>query len=324
MRASRLLTILLTLQTKGRASADALARALEVSVRTIYRDVDELSAAGVPVYAERGPGGGFALLEGYRTRLTGLSEAEAEALPLVLLSEAAADLGVAGAAASARLKLTAALTPPGGASADRVAERFHVDPVGWFGEKEAAPLLPAVAERVWSGRRARIAYDGWSRAGEMDVDPLGLVLKGGRWYLAAAVAGRPRTFRVAAIGALSPIDQPAGRPAGFDLAAYWAEAVAGFHARTLSDRALVRVSSEGLRLMRDLSPLAWRAALRSGRPAALEGWTLARIPVEPGPFGVRTLLRFGSELEVLRPRALRTAVAEEIARLVMLYGEATG
>src|ERR1700758_149981 len=152
MRASRLLSILMLLQTRGRMTARALADEFEVSVRTIYRDIDHLSAADVPVYADRGPNGGFELLDGYRTRLTGLSAAEASTLFLAGLPGPAAELGLAELMATAQLKLAAAL-PVG---AERIAARFHLDPAGWFSAPPVGEFLPLVARAVWSERRLRI------------------------------------------------------------------------------------------------------------------------------------------------------------------------
>src|SRR5512143_1952796 len=222
MRASRLLSLLILLQMRGRMSAEALAAEFEVSVRTIYRDVDQLSAAGVPVYAERGRNGGFALLDGYRTRLTGFTPAEAEALLLAGVGPAAADLGVGAEAAAAQLKLLASLPPDSGASAQRVAARFHLDPVNWYRRVEASEILPAVANAVWGERRIRVRYESWRDLVDRDLDPLGLVLKAGVWYLVAAVKGQARTYRVSNIRALEVLSAKAQRPARFDLARYWA------------------------------------------------------------------------------------------------------
>src|SRR3954468_8478197 len=144
MRASRLLSILLLLQTRGRMTAQALADEFETSVRTIYRDIDQLSAAGVPVYADRGRAGGFQLMEGYRTQLTGLSSAEAETLFLAGLPGPAAQLGLGDAMAQAQLKLLAALPAEGRQGAARVASRFHLDPIGWFRSAEHADVLPSL------------------------------------------------------------------------------------------------------------------------------------------------------------------------------------
>src|SRR6267154_616098 len=173
MRASRLLSILLLLQARGRMTAEALASEFEVSVRTIYRDVDQLNAADVPIYADRGPSGGFQLLDGYRTRLTGLSPAEAETLSL------------AGVLTAAQLKLSAALPERARANAGRIAARFHLDPVGWFRSADEAKLLPTIANAVWNEKCLDVHYRRAEGAVERRLQPLGLVLKAGVWYLVA-------------------------------------------------------------------------------------------------------------------------------------------
>ena len=179
MRASRMLSILTTLQAKGQVTAPELAEACEVSVRTIYRDIDALSASGAPVYADRGPGGGFALLDGYRTRLTGLTDAEAETLFLGGLAGPAAQLGLREVMATTQLKLLAALPTERQAAAERIASRFHLDPVGWHRDAEEAARLPALAQAVWTCRRIAVAYESWKGLVERTLSPLGLILKGG-------------------------------------------------------------------------------------------------------------------------------------------------
>src|ERR1700722_6684659 len=158
MRASRLLSILMLLQTRGRMTAQVLAAEFEVSVRTIYRDIDQLSAADVPVYADRGPSGGFELLDGYRTKLTGLSPAEAATLFLAGLPGPAAELGLADVLTTAQLKLTAALPEGARATANRVSARFHLDPVGWFRSADDARLLPIIANAVWNEKCLDVHY----------------------------------------------------------------------------------------------------------------------------------------------------------------------
>jgi predicted DNA-binding transcriptional regulator YafY len=248
MRASRLLSILILLQMRGRLSAEALAAEFEVSVRTIYRDVDQLSAAGVPIYAERGRSGGFALLDGYRTRLTGFTPAEADALLLAGVGGAAADLGIGADAAAAQLKLLASLPPDSGASAQRVAQRFHLDPLNWYSRAEAIDILPALASAVWSDTRVRLRYESWKDVVTRDVDPLGLVLKGGIWYLVAAVKGKPRTYRVSNIQEFEVLKARVKRPARFDLGRYWREWARDFEARLLEERAVVKLSPAGRRI----------------------------------------------------------------------------
>ena len=232
MRASRLLSLQMLLETHGRMSAQALAEALEVSVRTLYRDVDQLSAAGVPIYAERGRNGGFALLPGWKTTLTGLTPSEAQAVFLSGLPGPAQDLGLGGDVAGARLKLLAALPAAWRDDAQRVSARLHLDPVDWYRESDPTPHLPTVAAAVWSGHQITLRYEGWARTAERTVSPLGLVLKAGVWYLVALPMGAdargPRTYRVSNILAATALDQPARRPARFDLPGYWAASIRRF------------------------------------------------------------------------------------------------
>ena len=198
MRASRLLSILTTLQARGRVTAQVLAEECEVSLRTIYRDVDALSAAGIPVYSERGSAGGYRLLDGYRTRLNGLSAREAEALFLTGLSGPAADLGLGAAMAAAQLKLLVAMPADLRAGAERMRARFHLDAPAWFGEAEQPANLQLVAGAVWKQLRIRMRYRSWKAERERIVEPLGLVLKGGAWYLVGRCDGTPEPIGSAA------------------------------------------------------------------------------------------------------------------------------
>ena len=323
MRSSRLLSLLLRLQLRGRVSAAELAAEFEVAVRTIYRDLDALSAAGVPVHAQRGRGGGIVLDPGWRTALTGLTAPEARGVALAGLRGAALDLGLGAEAADVQLKLLASLPPDAAADAARIAERFHVDPLPWYHRPESLPLLPALAAAVWAGRRVRVRYASWSAQTERTLSPLGLVLKGGLWYLVAmpvgrgrAVAGAPRTYRASGILALRELPQAATRPAGFVLAAHWPGAVAQFEARLMAGRATVRISEEGLRILRAEQPAAEAWAQRTRRPwpgRARPGWCEAELPTEGEPYAARQLLRLGTEVEVLAPASLRAAVAKEAA-----------
>ena len=199
MRAARLVQLLLLLQVHGKLTASQLAERLEVSVRTIYRDLEALSAAGVPVFTEAGPGGGCMLVDGYRTRLTGLTADEAEALALAGLPGAAADLGLGTVLAAAQLKVDAALPPELRRRAVRVRERFHLDAPGWFHGSDDVPHLATLALGVWDERRVEIDYAKAHEVVQRTVDPLGLVLKAGRWYMVAAVEDRIRTYRVSRV-----------------------------------------------------------------------------------------------------------------------------
>src|SRR5438067_2853422 len=219
MRASRLLSVLLLLQNRGRMTAEELAAELEVSVRTVYRDIEALSAAGVPVYADRGRTGGYRLVDGYRTRLTGLTEEEAQALSLAGLPVAAAELGLGTVLAAAQLKLYAALPEELRSRAGKLAERFLLDIPGWFRGVESLPRLSELARAVWENRRIKMRYRRWDATDvTRSVDPLGLILKAGNWYLAARGDGTDRSYRVSRILELAELPETFERPADFDLA----------------------------------------------------------------------------------------------------------
>jgi predicted DNA-binding transcriptional regulator YafY len=321
MLASRLLSILLTLQAKGRATAGELAREFEVSVRTIYRDIDELSAAGVPVYAEKGRNGGFHLLDGYRVRLTGLDRPEAEALFLAGLPGAAAQLGLGEARARMRLKLLAALPETARADAQRIASRFHIDPVGWFQAPDEQAVLPELARAVWEGRTATMRYDSWKGEVEREIAPLGIVLKAGTWYAVCAVEGHPRTYRVSSILDFRLGEPSEAAPAAFDLAAHWAEFAKNYEERVYTGEARLRTSAEGLWLLSRINfPMAC-AVDRAGPPDA-EGWREVVIPIESLGQATATILRLGARAEVLAPPELRAAIRETAAAVADLYRSA--
>lgn len=317
MRANRLLSILLLLQSRGRLTAQALADEFEVSVRTVYRDIDELSAAGVPVYADRGPGGGFALLDGYRTRLTGMTAGEAETLLLAGLPGPAADLGLAEPLAAARLKLLAAVPQAAGEGAARVGDRFHLDPVDWYRRAAPPPHLPAIARAVWGQRRLLIRYESWSATVRRTVDPLGLVLKAGTWYLMARIGADIRTYKVAKVLDLDVLPDGFDHPAGFDLAAQWQESLQRFARELRRAEAVLRVSPEALPLLDRLGADAAEAVLQAEPDA--EGWRRATVPIEGVGHAARLLLGFTDTIEVLEPPALRQALAEGARRVAALY-----
>jgi predicted DNA-binding transcriptional regulator YafY len=321
MLASRLLSILMLLQTRGRLSATRLAREFEVSVRTIHRDIDQLSAAGIPVYAERGRDGGFALMDGYRTRLTGLTQPEAEAIFLAGLPGPAAELGLADLLAGARLKLLAALPANIQPDAERIASRFHLDPVGWFRGADSLPCLPTIARAVWSGHFLKLRYRG---AGKTDVRPcrlapLGLVLKGGIWYLVAQSGKSVRTYRAANIHDAEIAEEIFARPKEFDLAAYWQKASRDYEASLYREQAMVRLSPNAMRRLELLGPFVSKAAQTSaGKPDRL-GWVRCAVPIESGEYGLRELMRLGDEAEILGPPAVRTQMASMLTAMARRY-----
>src|SRR5947207_9960030 len=221
MRASRLLSILLLLQARGRMTAEALASEFEVSIRTIYRDVDQLSAADVPIYADRGPSGGFQLLDGYRTKLTGLSPAEAETLSLAGLPGPAAQLGLADVLTAAQLKLSAALPERARANAGRVAARFHLDPVGWFRSADDAKLLPTISNAEGNEKTLDVRYRHDEGCVRRQLQPHGLLLKTSHWNHGDHVSTQLRSHRVSSIIHLAVTEESFKRPKDFDLARFW-------------------------------------------------------------------------------------------------------
>lgn len=319
MRASRLLSLLMLLQSRGRVSAQALAQALEVSVRTIHRDVDELSAAGVPIWADRGRLGGFQLQPGWRTRVDGLTAPEAQAMFLGGLPGPAAELGLGEAMASAQLKLLAALPEGWREDARRVSARFHLDPIDWYRGPSATDHLPAIAQAVWGERRVAMRYESWKGEVTRRVDPLGLVLKAGVWYLAAQVGNGVRTYRLSNILELESTEEPFQRPANFELAAWWQASTRRFEKGLAVDRAHLRVSAAGLKALRELGASVAQAAEATVGAPDEEGWRRVAIPIESIAHATAQMLRLGPEAQVLRPAALRRALVERLGAIAALY-----
>ena len=321
MLASRLLSILMLLQTRGRMSAAALAREFEVSVRTIHRDIDQLSAAGVPVFADRGRSGGFQLMDGYRTNLTGLTQSEAETLFLSGLPGPAAQLGLAETLTAARLKVMAALPAKVRPGADRIASRFHLDPVAWFHGAEPLPSLQVVAQGVWSERTLALSYRraGQSELRQRKLGPLGLVLKGGIWYLVAQSGKSIRTYRVSGIFDAIMLDEKFVRPKTFDLPSYWQESSRAYEAGLYHETAELRLSPAGLSRLEVLGPTVVEAAHKTVSKHDEKGWVRCSVPVESIPVGARDLLRFGEEVEVTGPPALRREMADLLTAMLQRH-----
>jgi predicted DNA-binding transcriptional regulator YafY len=320
MRASRLLSILLLLQSRGRLTAEQLAARFEVSVRTIYRDIDQLSAAEVPVYADRGPGGGFQLLDGYRTKLTGLSPAEAETLFIAGLPGPAAEMGLADALATAQLKLTAALPESTRANARRLSARFHLDPVDWFRSAASARLLPAIATAVWGETQVDVHYKSSSRDKPVSrrLQPLGLVLKAGTWYVVAAVGESVRTYRVSNFLDLQPTGERFTRPKDFDLVRFWTASSRAYEIGLYRGTARLRVSKRGMARLESLGATVQQAAQASVEPEAAGSWSRVTIPIESIEQAAYDLLKLGGEAEVLQPVALRRRVAKAAREVMQL------
>ncbi len=323
MRASRLLTLLLLLHTRGRVSAQQLAAELEISLRTVYRDIEALNGAGIPIYATRGRSGGFQLLDGYRTKLTGLTNDEADALFLSGLPGAAADLGLGSVLAATQLKLLAALPPELRERAARIRDRFHLDAPGWLRDNDVPPCLPAVAESVWNEHMVRVQYERADRTlVQRDLEPLGLVLKAGVWYLVASVPADdrgPRTYRLSRLRALAPLDQMFRRPRGFDLEQHWAAYQRDYERRIFRATATIRLSAAGRALLFLIgSPAAAAGHAAMGEPGS-DGWARTDVPIESLAHAQHALLQLGAEVEVLGPPELRALVATSLRAAARHY-----
>lgn len=316
MRADRLLSMLLLLQVHRRMTAGDLARRLEVSERTIHRDMEALSTAGVPVYAERGAGGGWALSDGYQTKLTGLSPTEVSALflrPLQVL----ADLGMERASEAALVKLLAAMDPVFRRDAEHARQRFHVDMSTWRGEGDVAPCLTHLQDGVWQDRRLRIAYEkGDGSLSERVVDPLGLVAKGNRWYLVAQEGEQVKSFRAARVRTAELLEEPALRPEGFDLAAYWAQSKTDFVAALPRYQAAVRAHPVALRRMRFSDRFA---RVERVDPPDEAGWQVVALRFDSEEEAAAFAMGFGPQVEVLEPAGLRQRVVEMARSLLEFY-----
>ena len=321
MRASRLVNLLLLLQSRGGLTASELARELEVSVRTVHRDVEELSAAGVPIFAERGPLGGIRLVDGYRTRLTGMTAEEAEGLFLSGLPGPAAQLGLGTVVAAAQLKVMAALPPELRSRASRIVQRFHLDAAGWFQATESVPHLATLSAAVWSGHTVRIAYERGEGTTERIVGPLGIVLKGGVWYVVGLVEGQMRTYRVSRVRDAELLEDRVDRPDDFDLAAYWSESSAAYERQTPMIDVVVRIPEDKLwQLMTVFGRGTVNRAerLEAGDPAGILRlrMTLSWPDEVPG-----LLMAVGPNLEVLEQTEVRDKVIDRAGRLVARYRE---
>lgn len=306
-------------------TASSLADELEVSVRTIYRDIQALSESGVPVYAEAGPGGGVQLVDGYRTRLTGLTTGEAEALFLAGVPGPVAELGLGTVLAAAQLKVLAALPPELRSRATRVAQRFHLDAPDWFRGAEEVPSLPALAEALWDDRRVEVSY----RAGlagppkSRRLEPLGLVLKAGIWYLVARRGLRVLTYRVARIESVASTQERFERPGDFDLAAYWTASQEEFLASMYRDEVRARVAPDALYLLAHaMERTAGRRAVASAEAPDDDGWIPVVIPCESLDYTHDDLLRMGDKIEVIEPVELRQRLEATARRMVERYSSA--
>jgi predicted DNA-binding transcriptional regulator YafY len=315
MRADRLLSILFQLQLHTKLTGRELAERLEVSERTIHRDMEALGNAGVPVVAERGTGGGWSLMEGYRTNLTGLSEPEVRALFVTRPARLLADLHLEEASDAALIKLLTVLPAVYRRNAELARQRILIDVTGWTRPSDRVLHLPLLQDAVWRERKVRITY------GDKDphvrlAGPLGLVAKGSIWYLVAEVDGDVRTYRVSRVQDVEILDEPFVRPEGFDLARFWEESAVRFKERLPRYEAVIRAEP---------SALPWiQAMIRfGGIDNVTEEAGLARISMhfDTEEVARAVLLGFGDRVEVLAPPSLRDGILAAARALLSRSGE---
>jgi predicted DNA-binding transcriptional regulator YafY len=320
MRADRLLSILLLLQTRGQVTAGELAERLEVSERTIHRDMEALSMAGVPVYARRGTGGGWVLPDDYRTETAGLNDAEVHAVFLANPRRLLADLGLNQAAEQGLIKLLSALPTSHRHDAEQIRQRLHIDVSTWRGGEESVPLLPQLHAALLDDRRIRVTYGRpGAEPSERTIDPLGLVAKGNIWYLIGLSAGEKRTYRVSRISSVETLEEPATRPAEFDLAGYWESSKAAFVERLPQYQFTALVDAGRLEEVRQAG--RWSRVETVDRGGD-DGRCLVTIRSEREIDAIGLALSFGASLEVIEPAELRAAVMRELEAARAQYGAA--
>lgn len=320
MRADRLLTILLLLQARGRMTAQQLADEVEVCQRTIYRDMEALSGAGVPIYADRGAGGGFALLDRYRTTLTGLNRDEVRALFMVNIPGPLAQLGLGDELKAAWLKLSAALPEARRPEEILVRQRFYIDSTWWFQAEEPVPHLPILQKAVWQDRRLHLTVRlPRNTVREWLVDPYALVAKAGVWYLVCKRDGQIRVYRVSEVLAAHVTDTGFDRPADFDLADYWTRWCADYEGRRPSYPVLARVSPGLIPHLPELFGDPIRRAVQEADLPDAEGWLTLVLPFETFEAARTRVLGLGRAVEVLEPLALRESVMDFASQIVAFY-----
>jgi predicted DNA-binding transcriptional regulator YafY len=308
MRADRLISILMLLQVQHRLTARDLAERLEVSERTIHRDMDALSSAGVPVVAERGKGGGWSLLDSYQTTLTGLNLAEIQALFLPKPAPLLADLGWGQAFEAALLKLLVALPAANRQQAEAVSQRIHLDPTGWHRWEEEMSAFPILQTAVWQGRQLHLNYErGDGKQVDRLVNPLGLVAKGSVWYLVAGVEEEVRSYRISRVRRATITDDPCIRPAGFNLAEYWQRSLVEFKANLPRYAVMLRVDPEIVPRLRYAGHFA---RIEQINPPDADGWIPILVRLDLEEEACAYVLGFGAQMEVVEPPELRDRILE--------------
>ncbi len=320
MRADRLISLLMILQTRGRQTARDLAEELEVSERTIYRDVIALSTAGVPVYSERGPGGGINLVESYRTNLTGLNPDEVRALFMFSIPTPIAELGVDRELKRALLKLSASLPETLQQAQGSVRQRIFIDTEWWHQAEEPVPHLQILHQAVWGDRLlwVEVRHE-FHIQFEQVIEPYGLVSKGGVWYLVWRYEGYFGVHRLSSIWDVNLLDETFSRQASFDLITYWKEWCETFVDNLPDYPVKVRVNPDFIPYLPSLFGSKIRDSIEKAPPPDEDGWIILTLHFDTIFQARSRILGFGGAVEVLEPIALRMSVADFAAQTVSLY-----
>jgi predicted DNA-binding transcriptional regulator YafY len=316
MRAGRLIAIVLLMQNNGKMTSKTLAEKLEVSERTIIRDMESLSEAGVPVYAERGLHGGWVLSEGYRTNLTGMHTDELVSVLIASHSALLGDLGIEGQYDAAVQKLLAASPAEVSRGAALARQKIHIDGAGWHQMQESMPFLSAAQEAVWEERLLRLLYQRVDGAAERIIRPLGLVAKRSVWYLVGEVEGEMRTYRISRLLGAEVLEERFDRPADFDLAAYWEQSMGEFKQRLPQYPATVRLDES---VLARLSKERYVKVIES-KPSERQGWLTAEVEFQTLSSACEIILSYGSRIQAFEPDELREKVMTEVKAMNELYG----
>jgi predicted DNA-binding transcriptional regulator YafY len=318
MRADRLLLIMSLLQTRGQLTSRELATLLEVSERTVHRDMEALSIAGIPVYAERGTKGGWALPDGYRNKMTGMTTDEIRSLIFLHSSSLVKDLGLHNQVQTAFRKLLSALPLTAQREAEIVRERIHIDGAGWHSSADShMPYLSIAQEAIWAQRKLKIAYRSWDSGADTErlVCPLGLVAKQSVWYMIAQTEEEIRTYRITRLKEASILEETFSRPGDFDLAAYWEQSTERFKSNLPRYPASVRVKSarwDRFKRERYVTVLSLQAIDE-------KEWVVAEVEFNTLESACEILLSYGRHAQALSPEQLRLAVHEEGTAVISLY-----
>ncbi len=320
MRADRLISIVMLLQTRERMTADEISRELEVSPRTIYRDITSLNSAGIPIYTDRGPGGGIALLESYRTSLTGMSEDEAKALFMMSIPQALVELGFGQKLKSAFLKLSVALPPQQQMVQMHTQQRIYLDSTPWTQKDEPAPHIGIIHQAVWQDKLVRLVYQGsFDTKIEAEIEPLGLVAKMNTWYLVGKDRGYFRVIKIADILQVQTLTQSFNRDAEFDLATFWKEWCKASQERRSVYIVQIKVAPELRSKLHLYLGEAAKYTISDTEPGDGGGWSVVTIVYENFFRARESILNFGNAAEVLEPEALKLSVIDFAKHIIDFY-----